>query len=129
MVPMLARVVRPRQVRLLSATVYIPPKLDDLPKRWPEMSGPLKDEIVEYLTWRMEDSWKTMPRAEIEAAYFISYGPWGPRSPSGQAQVSPTYLIWKGLFNAILFLALGVSIVNLKRDRELHEKLKRLETV
>ncbi|QLQ80058.1 hypothetical protein HG537_0D00580 [Torulaspora globosa] len=119
---MLPRVVRTRQVRLLSGTVYIPPRLDSLSKRWPEMSGPLKEEIVEYLTWKMEDSWKTMSRAEIEAAYFISYGPWGPRSPSGQAQVSPTFLIWKGLFNAILFVALGVSVVNLKRDRALEKQ-------
>ncbi|QLL33051.1 hypothetical protein HG536_0D05720 [Torulaspora globosa] len=124
---MLARLAAPRQVRLLSGIGYIPPKLDELSKRWPEMSGPLKEEIVEYLTWRMEDSWKTMPREEIKAAYFISYGPWGPRSPSGQGQLSPAFLVWKGLFNAILFLALGVSIVNLKRDKELEEKLKRLE--
>lgn len=91
------------------------------------MNGPLKEEIVEYLTWRMEDDWRMMTMKETEAAYFISYGNWGPRSPSGQGQVSPTYLIWKGLFNVILFLALGVSIINLKRDKAFEARLKRLE--
>lgn len=124
---MLARVGRPRKVRFLSGIAYTPPKLDNLSQRWSGINAPLKEEIVEYLTWRMEDSWKGMSPKEVEAAYFISYGPWGPRSASGQGQVSPTFLIWKGLFNVILFMALGVSIVNLKRDKELEEKLERLQ--
>lgn len=103
--------------------------MHDLSKKWPKMNPLLKEEIIEYLEWKMEGDWKLVPKEEVRAMHYLSYGDWGPRSPSGQTPTSPTFLIWKGLFNTILFLALGVSIINLKRDKAMDEKIERLKSL
>lgn len=126
---MLTRVNRRAQAKWLSSITYTPPDLADLPKRWPKISPPVKEEIIEYLTWRMEDDWRHIPFKEIRASYFVSYGEWGPRSSAGDAQVSPTFLIHKGLFNALLFIALGVSVLNIKRDKSVDSALNRLKSL
>lgn len=127
--PMLTRVSRQTQLRLLTSIAYTPPDLIDLPRRWTQISPPVKDEMREYLTWKMEDDWKGMTIEEIKAIYYISYGGWGPRAANGGSQMSPTYLVWKGLFNIVLFAALGVSVLNLKRDKAVDESLKRLRAL
>lgn len=91
------------------------------------MSPLVKEEIVEYLTWSMEGDWKKMALKEVQASYYVSYGEWGPRSSAGDVQTSPTFLIWKSLFNVILFLALGVSVLNLKRDKSVQSALEQLQ--
>lgn len=91
------------------------------------MNPSLKEEIIEYIGWKMEDNWKLMPLNEIKASYYISYGEWGPRSSAGGGQVAPTYFIWKGLFSSTLFLALGISLFNMMKDKKVDERLKVLE--
>lgn len=97
----------------------------DLPSRWSTMSPQLQEEITEYLAWKMEDSWKLMTVEELRASYFISYGAWGPRGKPG-VQLTPIMLIWKGLFSSLLFTALGVSLINLRKDKQMDQALNEL---
>lgn len=113
--------------RYLSSVMYTPPNISDLPRKWATMNPSLKEEIIEYIGWKMEDSWTTLPLNEVKASYYISYGEWGPRSSAGGGQVDPTYFIWKGLFSSTLFLALGVSLFNMRKDKKVDEHLKLLE--
>ncbi|AQZ12624.1 MTC3 (YGL226W) [Zygosaccharomyces parabailii] len=112
--------------RFLSSVSYAPPSMVDLPSRWPTMDHQLREEIIEYLTWKMEDSWRNLSNTELKACYYISYGPWGPRGKSTE-QLTPMLLIWKGLFSTTLFAALGLSLFNLKRDKQTEEALRKLE--
>ncbi|GAV54634.1 hypothetical protein ZYGR_0AN01020 [Zygosaccharomyces rouxii] len=112
--------------RPASSLSYTPPSMVDLPSRWLTMSPQLQEEITEYLVWKMEDSWKLMTVDEIKASYYISYGTWGPRVKSG-IQLTPMLLIWKGLFSTLLFTALGVSLINLKRDKQIGQTLNELQ--
>lgn len=112
--------------RFPSTVSYVPPNMADLSSRWPAMDPLLQEEIIEYLTWKMEGSWRQMSNTELRACYYISYGQWGPRGDSGE-QLSPMLLIWKGLFSTTLFAALGLSLFNLKRDKQTEQALKELE--
>lgn len=112
--------------RHVSSLSYTPPSMVDLPSHWSTMNPQLREEIIEYLVWKMEDSWKSMTIDEIKASYYISYGPWGPRGRSG-TQLTPMMLIWKGLFSTLLFAALGVSLINLKKDKQIEQRLRELE--
>lgn len=101
-------------------TVYIPPSLHNLPSRWAEMKRvdePLADEIEEYLDWKMEDDWHEMSREEAIAAYYISYGPWGPRATT-TASSNPAYLAIRFAFNLTLLAACGVTLYNLLADKK-----------
>lgn len=113
--------------RVLSQVSYRPPDLSNVDQQWDKMQLPLKEEVIEYLNWKMEDDWKKMPVIEKKAIYHISYGDFGPRASSGAGTVSPVYLLWKSLFSGILFLALGVSILNVKRDRKINSQLRNLQ--
>ncbi|CAR31062.1 hypothetical protein ZYGR_0P03680 [Zygosaccharomyces rouxii] len=124
---MWARVtLKPLARRSASSLSYTPPSMVDLPSRWSTMNPQLQEEITEYLTWKMEDSWKLMTVDELKASYYISYGQWGPRGKT-DIQLTPTMLIWKGLFSTLLFTALGVSLINLKRDKHMDKALNGLQ--
>lgn len=111
--------------RPVSYLSYTPPSMVDLPSRWSTMSPQLQEEITEYLAWKMEDSWKLMTVEELRASYFISYGAWGPRGKL-EVQLTPIMLIWKGLFSSLLFTALGVSLINLRKDKQMDQALNEL---
>lgn len=107
-----------------SSAVYHPPTLTNIPKRWNSLPQPLKEEIQEYLDWQMKGDWQEMTPEEKQAGYYISYGTWGPRSKATQKdtnsnqQINIPYLVIRGLFNVALFSAVGVAMVNLKRDKQ-----------
>ncbi|CCD26877.1 Mtc3p NDAI_0I03090 [Naumovozyma dairenensis CBS 421] len=118
--------------------VYIPPdEIKDVPQKWdiikPKM---LKDEILEYLRWKMEGNWSKMSREEQMAIYSISYGKWGPRSEAknknglgnGGKELNLSYILMRTVFNLILLSAAGVSLLNLKRDKETLKEWDHQET-
>ncbi|CAN6658672.1 cytochrome c oxidase subunit 5A, mitochondrial [Trichomonascus vanleenenianus] len=57
------------------------PTLMNLEVRWEGMSQEERDDIVAQLAERQKGSWKDLTVAEKRAAWYISYGPWGPRRP------------------------------------------------
>ncbi|CAI4064481.1 hypothetical protein SKDZ_09G0600 [Saccharomyces kudriavzevii ZP591] len=60
-------------------------------------------EIADNLMERQKLSWKNLNSNEMKAAWYISYGEWGPRRPvHGEGDVS---FITKGVF-----LGLGISL-------------------
>lgn len=123
---------RQRIIRLAStealADEYIPPReLSEVATKWTTWKRrALKEEIIEYLDWKMEDDWKLMSLEEKRACYFIGYGNWGPRAAKigtkpETAPVSVSYLLMRSVFNLLLFGAVGVSILNLQKDKKMEQ--------
>ncbi|AMD22684.1 HHL086Wp [Eremothecium sinecaudum] len=117
--------------RFLATVSYQPPDFTNLNvASWNRMKQPIRDEISEYLAWKMEDSWHNVTKEEMKAAYFISFGKWGPRAASGskdaQMQMSTPEIIVRGLSSMILFTAVIVAIMNYKQDKDLNAKLEGL---
>ena len=115
--------------------IYHPPSLKNIPRRWNNLSTSIKEEIQEYLDWQMTGDWRDMTIEEKKCVYYISYGSWGPRStgiPSkdkaysnsnnSNEQMNIPYLVIRGLFNLVLFSALGVCIINLQKDKQFSKK-------
>lgn len=52
-----------------------------LEERWETLPKEDQTTLIEELKSRMELSWKELSPAEKKAAYYISFGEWGPRKP------------------------------------------------
>ncbi|CUS24201.1 LAQU0S14e02476g1_1 [Lachancea quebecensis] len=122
----------PACARGVSCTSYEPPQIDGLTsKKWVKLEKEVKEEIMEYLDWKMEGDWKAMPASEKKASYFVSFGEWGPRAKPGskeaQLQMTGAEIILRGVFSGVLFMAVAVSIMNYQKDRQLQKNLKKLE--
>lgn len=119
-------------LRCLSSRAYEPPKIEGLnSEKWLEMKNDVKEEIIEYLDWKMGDDWKQLSPVDKKASYFVSYGEWGPRAKPGskaaQMQLSGAEIILRGVFSGILFTAVAVSVINYQTDRKVQESLEKLE--
>ncbi|KAF5092796.1 hypothetical protein D0Z03_002690 [Geotrichum reessii] len=57
------------------------PDLVHLNKRWDKLDPLEQEEVALYLEQRMRSEWNELTLDEKKAAMFISYGPWGPRTP------------------------------------------------
>ncbi|ODQ64462.1 cytochrome c oxidase subunit IV, partial [Nadsonia fulvescens var. elongata DSM 6958] len=57
------------------------PTLISIEKRWDHMSTVEQDDIVGQLAERQKGAWGELTLAEKQAAWYISYGAWGPRKP------------------------------------------------
>ena len=53
----------------------------DLPERWETMSANEQQALVSQLAERQKLPWKELTNDEKQAAWYISYGEWGPRRP------------------------------------------------
>ncbi|KAK5781332.1 hypothetical protein RI543_001173 [Arxiozyma heterogenica] len=133
------KIMRQWSYRYISgnSVIYHPPSLKNIPTKWNQLSIPLKEEIQEYLDWQMTGDWRDMSANEKQSIYYISYGSWGPRgnqilnikriftnfgNNNNGTQVNISYLVIRGLFNLALVSAVGVSILNLKKDKQLKDK-------
>ncbi|KAL3236496.1 Mtc3p RNJ42_01590 [Nakaseomyces bracarensis] len=107
---------------------YIPPmnEIRDVPSRWEKYDIDLKEEITEYLEWKQEEKWIDMPKEEQRAAYYISYGSWGPRY-EGKPKYDTSYVVLRALFNVVLLTTSGLAIINLKRDMKVKDALTNLD--
>ncbi|CCF60219.1 hypothetical protein KAFR_0J01530 [Kazachstania africana CBS 2517] len=77
--------VRVQQItpRRLATTVPTLSKASivDLNQRWDTMPLAQQEDIVNKLTERQKLPWKDLTPSEKQAAWYISYGEWGPRRP------------------------------------------------
>ncbi|KAG0661689.1 Cytochrome c oxidase subunit 5A [Maudiozyma exigua] len=55
--------------------------ITDLENRWEHMPTNEQESLVAKLTQRQTLPWKDLTDAEKQAAWYISYGSWGPRRP------------------------------------------------
>lgn len=53
----------------------------ELEKRWEELPASDQAELVSKLAKRQESNWNELTAEEKKAAWYISYGAWGPRRP------------------------------------------------
>ncbi|CAI6496604.1 MTC3-like protein [Saccharomyces kudriavzevii IFO 1802] len=109
-----------------SLSTYQPPvvEITNIKKLWFTLRPEVRDEIKEYLRWRMQEDWRHIPLEEIKAAYFLSYGPCGGRSKNNQWNVGYTGM--RMAFNLVLFGGAATAFYNRKQDRKLGEQLKNL---
>lgn len=120
--------------RLISTShQYIPPDISKLNiETWSSMDKDLKEEVIEYINWRMEENWKNLTPKEAQAAYFLSFGEWGPRAKNGNKdsmqQLSVPEGLVKGMFTSILFTAFGVAMVNYKKDKDIAKQIDELKS-
>lgn len=57
------------------------PTLRKLDTRWEKLTEEDRDEIIDALAERQKGDWKQLTPLEKKAAWYISYGEWGPRRP------------------------------------------------
>lgn len=111
--------------------IYTPPDMSKLVKgEWIHMNRDLREEIVEYLDWRMEEPWQNLSLNDKQCAYYISYGEWGPRAAKGskeqQLEMNGPELLVKAIFSFTLFLGLGFATINYKKDKNVQDDLEKL---
>lgn len=113
---------------LSTQPIYTPPDLSNLTvQRWNILHRDIKDEVIEYLEWKMKEDWSKLTADEVKASYLVSFGEWGPRSfTHSQSQTDSSTLIIKSIFSVVLFAAVGVSIINYTNDRDVNKKLELL---
>uniref|UniRef100_A0A060TI40 ARAD1D35992p n=1 Tax=Blastobotrys adeninivorans TaxID=409370 RepID=A0A060TI40_BLAAD len=75
------RPVRATGVRLASTRAISNPTLMNIEGRWETMSEEERNDIITQLAERQKGPWSELTVAEKRAAWYISYGPWGPRKP------------------------------------------------
>lgn len=70
-----------RSVRFASSRPVSTPTIIDLEARWNKMSAAEQEDVAAQLAERQKGSWVELTVDEKRAAWFISYGHWGPRKP------------------------------------------------
>lgn len=70
-----------RTTAVRNAHAISSPTLMKLDQRWENMSSEEQNDIIGQLSERQKGSWKDLTVEEKKAAWYISYGAWGPRRP------------------------------------------------
>jgi cytochrome c oxidase subunit 4 len=68
-------------VRFASTHPVSKAAIAELESRWEELPAADQQEIVSQLSERQKLPWAELTEAEKKAAWYISYGAWGPRRP------------------------------------------------
>ena len=76
-----SRLVGLNSIRLASTQAISNATIMDINKRWETMPNTEQEELVAKLTERQKLPWKELTQNEKQAAWYISYGEWGPRRP------------------------------------------------
>ncbi|CAM9024835.1 hypothetical protein WICANDRAFT_97216 [Wickerhamomyces anomalus NRRL Y-366-8] len=74
-------VARTTPVRFAQTHAISNASIVELEKRWEELPAVDQQEIVSQLGERQKLPWGELTHAEKRAAWYISYGAWGPRRP------------------------------------------------
>lgn len=67
--------------RFASTHAISNPTLRQIPTRWESMPEDEREEIISLLAERQKGPWSELTPLEKQAAWYISYGTWGPRRP------------------------------------------------
>ncbi|KAH3901294.1 probable Cytochrome c oxidase polypeptide 5A, mitochondrial [Saccharomycodes ludwigii] len=74
-------IARASRVRNTSTSALSKASIVDLPSRWESMPSVEQQNIVAKLQERQKLPWNKLTPTEKQAAWYISYGSWGPRRP------------------------------------------------
>lgn len=111
---------------------YVPPDLNGLESRWPNMSEFDQTDLIEHLQERQALPWTQLTLPEKKALYYIYYGAWGPRSKVPVESMAATVLKRLSVFLAIVGLAVAgynwaVDVEEEQRVNDVIEKVKVLK--
>lgn len=76
-----ARLGATTALRHSSSKAISNPTLMNLEERWETMTEEERGDIISQLAERQKGSWTELTQQEKKAAWYISYGAWGPRKP------------------------------------------------
>lgn len=76
-----SRVARVTPVRFAQTQALSKASIVDLPNRWEDLPATEQQDIVLKLAERQKLPWTELTNVEKQAAWYISYGAWGPRRP------------------------------------------------
>lgn len=113
-------------VRAASTKAISTPAIIDLESRWEKMTVGEQEDIISQLSERQKGSWTELTPLEKRAAWYISYGTWGPRKPihpKGEVfeivkGVAAMVTIALGVFTAARFVSAGDGITMTKEWAE-----------
>lgn len=91
------------QARFASTHAVSNASIVEIEKRWEDLPAADQQEIVSALSARQQGPWAELTLAEKKAAWYISYGSWGPRRP-----VHPKGEV--GKIATGVFAGLGISL-------------------
>lgn len=89
------------QTRCVSTTVT-PAAISNLQGRWEKLPESDKQHLIDALADKQKLPWNQLSLEEKKAAWYISFGTWGPRKPMETPEESAQ--IYKGIF-----IGLGVA--------------------
>ncbi|KAL2886557.1 Cytochrome c oxidase polypeptide 5 mitochondrial [Ceratocystis lukuohia] len=128
----IARAGMPTTSTRAASTALSKPTLANIEKRWESMPMQEQAELWMSLRDRMKENWKDLTLQEKKAAYWIAFGPHGPRAeaPAGEkARVLTGTFIGIGI-SLVIFLAIrsfakpGPESMSQQWQEAANEKLK-----
>ncbi|VEU22077.1 DEKNAAC103083 [Brettanomyces naardenensis] len=75
------RAVGLKQARFASASALSQASITHLEKRWEKLPEVDRDSLITSLSERQKLPWNQLSEQEKKAAYYVSFGEWGPRKP------------------------------------------------
>ncbi|AAS51677.1 ADL243Wp [Eremothecium gossypii ATCC 10895] len=107
----ISRVVRVSPVRHAQTQAISKAAIADLHSRWEDLPAAEQNDIVAKLSERQKLPWKELTDTEKQAAWYISYGAWGPRRPvHGKGDAA---FIAKGVALGVALTALCFGLVRM----------------
>ncbi|QPG77108.1 hypothetical protein FOA43_004511 [Brettanomyces nanus] len=75
------RLVSLKQFRLASTSSLSQASITHLEKRWEKLPDVDRKSLISSLSERQKLPWNQLSQTEKRAAYYVSFGEWGPRKP------------------------------------------------
>ncbi|GMM33892.1 Mtc3 protein [Saccharomycopsis crataegensis] len=101
----------------------------NIQQTWVNLTEDEQDQILDHLAFKQEENWNDMSNEEKKASYFISYGPWGPRTVGGNNASTVSGRVIGALTGSIISIALGLSIYNYTIDQEKLDEFNKYEQI
>lgn len=109
---------------LNESAYYEPPReLSNVTQAWNDLSQDTKQELNEYLNWRMQSSWSRLDIEEARAAYYIRY--FGDKM-GHKGSMNLGYLVGRALVSTMTIISIGVVFVNMRRDKQVINEIAEL---
>ncbi|KAF1997242.1 mitochondrial cytochrome c oxidase-like protein subunit V [Amniculicola lignicola CBS 123094] len=92
------------QQQIRQAHAISNPTLANIEKRWEDMPPQEQADLWMSLRDRMKTDWKEMTLQEKKAAYYIAFGPHGPRRPAPADEGRKVFFISAAIIGAAIFV-------------------------
>lgn len=98
----------------------------EIDQRWGNLPYEAQQDMISYLNVKQEFGWMYLSHDEKRAIYYIAYGKWGPRD---QATMNMAESVFKLMTSGLLFAAIGFTLINYAKDKEVVEMLDKEEAL